>query len=56
MRANEPILQSSEVLILPDGRILAHNITPEMAAILIELQPDNHSMQQRASEPPKPLQ
>lgn len=43
-------LQSAEVLILPDGKILAHNITPEMAAVLCELQPDNQGMQQRAAQ------
>ena len=29
----------SESLILPDGRILAHNITPKMARVLAELNP-----------------
>ena len=27
---------SAEILILPDGRILAHNITPAVAAVLAE--------------------
>lgn len=39
----------SEVLILPDGRILAHNITPEMASVLTELDPGNEAMQRRAA-------
>jgi len=29
----------SELLILPDGRILVHNLTPTMAALLRELNP-----------------
>jgi hypothetical protein len=39
-----------EVLILPDGKILAHNITPEIAAILSALDPQNELMRQRAGE------
>jgi hypothetical protein len=31
----------SDLLIMPDGRILARNLTPEMAAVLDELQPDH---------------
>jgi hypothetical protein len=41
---------SSEVLILPDGRILAHNITPEMASVLGELNPDDQAMKRRAKQ------
>lgn len=40
---------SAELLILPDGRILAHNITPEVARLLRELDPDNASLRQRAA-------
>lgn len=46
---------SAELLILPDGRILAHNITPAMAALLAELAPDDPDMRRRAdalSTPP----
>jgi hypothetical protein len=39
---------SSEILILPDGKILAHNITPEMARVLAELNPEDKPMRQRA--------
>ena len=39
---------SSEILILPDGKILAHNITPIMAKVLSELDPDDDAMQRRA--------
>ncbi len=50
MKSSAPMPESAEVLILPDGKILAHNITPEMAAVLAELQPENHLMQQRAAQ------
>ena len=40
---------SAEILILPDGRILAHNITPAVAAVLAELNPDDESMRLRAA-------
>lgn len=40
---------SGELLVLPDGRILAHNITPALAALLAELDP---SMRVRAAPPP----
>jgi hypothetical protein len=39
---------SVEILILADGRILAHNLTPDMAAALRHLNPDDKPMQQRA--------
>ena len=38
----------SELLILPDGRILAHNITPKMARVLAELNPADEAMNRRA--------
>jgi len=38
----------SELLILPDGRILAHSITPEMARVLSELNPADEAMNRRA--------
>lgn len=31
----------STLLILPDGRLLARNVTPELAALLSLLQPDH---------------
>jgi hypothetical protein len=40
---------SAEILILPDGRILAHNITPAVAAVLAELNPADEPMRLRAS-------
>jgi hypothetical protein len=41
-------LSSSELLILPDGRILAQNITPTMAKVLSKLDPKDGFMRQRA--------
>ncbi len=39
----------SEVMILSDGKILAHNITPKMAALLSSLDPKNELMKQRGA-------
>jgi hypothetical protein len=39
---------TTEFLILADGRILVHNITPTMAAILSELNPHDELMRARA--------
>jgi hypothetical protein len=39
---------SQELLILADGRVLMHNLTPAMAAALRELNPDDEPMQERA--------
>lgn len=38
----------SELLVLPDGRILAQNITPTMAKLLSELDPKDEFMRERA--------
>jgi len=40
----------SELLILPGGQILAHNITPDMAKILSELNPADETMNCRANQ------
>lgn len=37
----------SELLIMPDGKIYAHNLTPEMAAVLSELNPEDETIKQR---------
>jgi len=42
---------ASEILILPDGRILAHNLTPAFAAMLSELNPDDRQIATRAGLP-----
>ncbi len=39
----------TELLLLPDGRILVHNLTPAMAALLHELDPAAQSMIDRAT-------
>ena len=43
--AEKPV---SEMLILPDGRVFAHNITPEMARVLAKLNPADEAMSRRA--------
>lgn len=43
---------SGEILLLPDGRILAHNITPALARLLAELDPTNAAMTERARSIP----
>jgi hypothetical protein len=47
-RANAFPALATDLLILPDGRILTHNLTPVMAAVLKELNPDDKVMEQRA--------
>jgi hypothetical protein len=41
------------LLVLPDGRLLVRNVTPELSALLATLQPDNPELALRAalSEP-----
>jgi hypothetical protein len=39
----------SEILILPGGRVLAHNITPEMARALATLNPADESIRPRVT-------
>ena len=39
---------TTEFLILADGRILVHNITPTMASILSQLNPADELMRERA--------
>ena len=41
----------SELLLLPDGRILVHNLTPAMAALLQQLDPEDRHMSERAILP-----
>lgn len=41
-------IPEAELLILPDGRILAHNLTPAVAKVLRELNPDDEQIKQRA--------
>jgi hypothetical protein len=44
-RPEEPV---SEILILPDGRIFVHNLSPVMAGLLAELNPADEAMSRRA--------
>ena len=48
--AKEPLPTEgqTELLILPDGRVLAHNITPEAADLLATLNPYDAEMKTRA--------
>jgi hypothetical protein len=39
----------TELLILPDGRILVHNLTPAFAGLLHELNPDAEQISSRLS-------
>ena len=39
----------SEFLILPDGRILAHNLTQPFAELLHELNPDDEQISSRVT-------
>jgi hypothetical protein len=37
----------TEILIQPDGSILAHNITPAMAEVMLEICPEDSALRQR---------
>ena len=41
--------QVSELLILPDGQILVHNLTPAFAGLLRELNPDDEQISSRVT-------
>jgi hypothetical protein len=42
---------STELLVLPDGRILVHNLTPTFAGLLNELNPADDAVKLRGREP-----
>jgi len=44
---------TSELLILPDGRILVHNLTPLFAALLSDLNPADEQIRSRANRDPE---
>lgn len=46
----------TELLLLPDGQILAHNITPAMAVVLAALNPADETMNKRAAKARKSKQ
>ena len=43
---------TSELLILPDGQVLAHNLTPTFVRLLAELDLHCHTVISRAPRPP----
>jgi hypothetical protein len=45
----EEARSTCELLLLPDGRILAHNITPALARLLADLDPASEAMRDRAA-------
>jgi hypothetical protein len=48
-RADRPATGAvSEILIWPGGKIFAHNLTPEIAGLLAELNPADQAMNRRA--------
>ena len=38
----------SELLLMPDGRLMIHNLTPALAQLLHELVPEDSAMRSRA--------
>jgi hypothetical protein len=48
MNRNARLEAQSELLILPDGRILAHGLTPAVARLLARLNPRDRAMRRRA--------
>jgi hypothetical protein len=48
MNSKPPGKDHSEFLILPNGRILAHNLTPALARVLAGLNPHDPAMRRRA--------
>jgi len=40
--------QTTEILLLPDGTLYVHNLTPEMAELLATLDPNDEEMRERA--------
>ena len=49
LKPSPKITDTTELLLLPNGQILAHNITPTMAALLADLNPFDEPMRQRAA-------
>ncbi len=39
----------SSLLVLPDGRLLIRNVTPELSALLMALQPENPDLALRTT-------
>jgi len=45
-----PNTSSQDLLILTDGRVLMHNLTPALAAVLRELNPADETLRRRAGK------
>ena len=41
---------TGEILVLADGRIFAHNISPDLAVVLAALDPADEAMRRRANQ------
>mgnify|MGYP000950564858 CR=1 FL=1 len=48
-RSTQALPQQTEILILPDARVLVHNLTPVMAAILEPLNPGADEIRDRVA-------
>ena len=48
-------LHTSEMLILKDGKILVHNLTPPLAQLLSSLDPFDEEMKRRSQAETKPI-
>jgi len=47
-RQTEKNYTETELLVLPDGQILVHNLTPAFAELLRQLNPDDEQIRPRA--------
>jgi len=47
---SSPETGGSEILILSDSRIFAHNLTPALAEVLLNLNPEDEVMSMRANQ------
>jgi hypothetical protein len=48
LKIAQPPASGSDLLLLPDGRLLVHNLTPAMAELLRQLNPDDQTLRKRA--------
>jgi len=48
-RQTEKNYTETELLVLPDGQILVHNLTPAFAELLRQLNPDDEQIRPRAT-------
>lgn len=45
----EASISESSLLVLPDGRLLVRNLTPELSVLLMAIQPGNPDLELRAT-------